>query len=110
MIRSSGSTTVVNLVGLVGCGYLLILYFSDISGVPITKAPFAFYENHPYPETYIGLYGIGGGVLGLLIGFWWFEKMEECFHECGRNLKSISIGDFLILLFVVVFVGFHWAY
>jgi len=110
MIRSRGSTTVVILVGLVGGGYLLILYFSDISGVPITKAPFAFYENHPYPETYIGLYGIGGVLLSLVVGVWWLIKLKDTLDLYEQNLKSISIGDFLILLFVVVFVGFHWVY
>lgn len=110
MIRSRGSTTVVILVGLVGGGYLLILYFSDISGVPITKAPFAFYKNHPYPETYIGLYGIGGVLLSLVVGVWWLIKLKDTLDLYEQNLKSISIGDFLILLFVVVFVGFHWVY
>lgn len=110
MVRGKELGVMVLLVvgGLVS--YLGMLYFSDIGGVPITKAPFAFYENHPYPETYIGLYGIGGGVLGLLTGFWWYGKMEECFYECGRNLKGIGGGDLLMLLFITTFVGFHWIY
>lgn len=110
MVRGKelGAMFILVVGGLVS--YLGMLYFSDISSVAITKTPFAFYENQPYPDTYTGLYGIGGVLLSLMVGAWWLIKMEDALDIYEQNLKSISIGDFLILLFVVLFVGFHWVY
>ena len=96
--------------------YLILLWYSDVSGVPLEKGwddkslglwLVASTAEYRYPSNYLEQYGV---LLSLFCGFVWFKwvVMMSCFTDV--NTQTLNKIDWGMILFITSFTASQWFY
>jgi len=117
VIRGRKAVILSIFLGSIGLlAYLILLWYSDVSGVPLGKGwtdkslglwLVAHTAEYRYPSNYLEQYGV---LLSLFCGVVWLKwmVMMSCFTDV--NTKNINRVDWAVLLFITSFTISQWFF